>query len=153
MNRYYPIVICALFSLIGGLRIDMWLGLAAGYLMDRFIIIDHKCTPSINLIKKTENLLLRFHTVGKFTTFSEIANGTTQPGSVGGQAQQHQAPAQNFQQFGGRGVTVGADQTSGMFPEQNAYDEIQKQHNEANQVEKVRQAAIKRDNEMRAAKK
>ena len=32
--------------------------------------------------------------------------------------------------FGGRGVTVGGSNVTSMFPAENAYDEIQKKHQE-----------------------
>lgn len=152
MNKYYPYVICLLFSLLGGLRIDMWLGLTSGLLMERFVIIDQKLTFSITKVKKVEEYLLKLPKMGKFTTFEEAAGmqvnnaGTTNTNTNNNENQnENQA---NITPFQGQGVTLGGD-SNAVFAQQNAYDEIQKQHNDAQLKEKAREQAIKRDKENR----
>lgn len=142
-------------TLIGGLRLDMWVALGGGYLMDRYPQIEQKLTPSIECTKKAEGLLLKLYekkTIGKFTSFNEAGgiSSTTSGGETVDTSQQ--APARNINPFSGRGVTLGADNTTGMFAQQQAYDEIQKQHTDANIREKAREEAIKRDKEAKAKK-
>ena len=49
-------------------------------------------------------------------------------------------------------MTLGGSTQSSMFPAQNAYDEIQRQHNDAQARERMREEAIKRDEAMKKKK-
>jgi len=46
MNKYHPFLLAFLFSILGGMRIDMWMGLGAGLIIENYAWIDSKLTPS-----------------------------------------------------------------------------------------------------------
>jgi len=149
-NKYYPFILCLFFSILGGARMDMWVGLSAGLVMENFAWIDSKMTPSITCIKRVEEWLKRIATIGKIVTFEEAAGMQVAAPTT---STNNTAVNNNANPFAGRGVTLGTEPTvtgnMGFSSQQQVFDHLQKTNTDNIQKEKAREAALKRDRENR----
>lgn len=154
-NKYYPFILCLFFTLLGGARMDMWVGLGAGLVLENFAWVDSKLTPSITTIKKVEGWLLKIQNIGKITTFEEAAGMQVTAPTAGTNVNAPGTANNNPNPFAGRGVTLGSETTPtgnlGFSSQQQVFDHLQTTNTNNIAKEKAREAALKRDRANRDA--
>jgi len=149
MNKYQPFLLCFLFSVLGGMRIDMWIGLGAGLILENFPWFDAKTKPSLALTKKFETILLKYHGIGRFTTLEDCGMNFEQPshatGSHGGPVNQPQGGSSdnNNNPFQGKGVVIKGE-IPGPKTTAEAFSNIASEQETAQRREAMLQAALKR---------
>jgi hypothetical protein len=130
-NKYYPIFLLMIFTLLGGGNLDIWVGFGFAHLMRRSVIIQQYMTPSDGKSYWVERQLKRFD--GQLGVLIPIKAG--QPGmggmtggtTIGGDG----APGRSTEEivrpaFAGQGVPIGGEPSNAIH---QTYDPMSKTQN------------------------
>lgn len=140
-NRYYPLLLLLLFTLLGsnfGLPVDIWVGYGLGHLIHKNLMIRNLIEPKLSVCVAVQNFLMKFDgRLGKVVPLTDAPateNAGTQPAAAG----QERATAEVIRPvFGGSGVAIGGTAQTGIY---NNYDYLEKQAYDLNEQKKAAQA-------------